>query len=1108
MAHEPDGVIDYGATPHTDFTTTSSDQNINGLLYGKKWTDTELTYSFPDKISDYNSGSYPNWASHATSFTTFSVDQVASADYWLDQFRGVCGLSFVGLSGAEGAQDEDQEAALRFGNSNDPDGAYAHYVRSEDYGGDTWYDGGGDLPDRGNNDWRTIGHELGHAVGLGHPHEDDGFGIMTADRDSSEFSIMSYRPYIGADTAHPTGYSNANDSFPQTLMMYDIAALQFLYGANFTHNATSNTYTFDPTTGEMSINGIGQGAPIGNIIYQTIWDGNGSDDHYDHSNYSTDLAIDLTPGGWSDFDVGGNAQRADLDKNDPGQNHARGHVFNALQYEGDDRSLIEHATGGSGSDLIEGNAARNMLLGNAGDDTLWAYDGADTLNGGLGNDSLVGGGGLLDDTDTALFLGSADITVDLTTSSGQNTGHGTDTLIGIENVTSGTGNDSLTGNSGHNTLIADAGNDSLDGGTGNDSLDGGDGDDALYFTGSADVTVDLRISGGQATGHGTDTIVGIENIWSAEGDDKLYGDDKVNVLHGGTSVGSGNDELYGFGDDDSLYAKYGADELYGGTGNDFLYTYLDDASDELHGEAGNDELHASNWRSYSAVDKLYGGDGDDTLYLAQDLVSLGGIDHLLDGGDGAADVLHVNYSGAETSAIVFVLDPTGASQTLPGGGNVQALERLIMNTGRGDDHITGAAGNDTIGGNRGADTLIGNGGNDRLTTTISDTVGDDLRGGDGLDTLMASNAADTLDGGAGNDSLYGYGGNDTLTGGDDDDLLNGGGDVDLARFTGAAPITVDLRVVGGQNTGQGIDTLESIENVEAGSGRDRLTGDGQNNLLTGNGGKDTLDGGIGADTMRGGIGNDLYVVDNAGDTVSEAGGSGVDKVNSSVSFALGAGLDNLTLVGAGNLNGTGNGARNAVFGNDGKNTLKGLGGNDTLKGYDGNDKLFGGNQNDKLYGLNDNDILKGDKGNDRLFGGNHNDKLYGGKGKDVLEGGGGKDQFQGDAGNDRIIGGGGSDTAVYSGKIGRYDVVKAGSKVKVIDTTGKLGTDILSGVEKLKFGGKVYTVKKALKASGASKKAAAEDDGADDPSGHGETDGLEFADFLLETMFGVDDLLV
>ena len=136
-------------------------------------------------------------------------------------------------------------------------------------------------------------HETGHALGLKHGHESP---ALSPDRDSLEFSVMTYRGYIGAPTDEVNGgYTNETFGFPQTPMIYDIAALQRLYGADFSYNSGNNTYSWNANTGAFSIDGVVQWTPGNNRVFMTIWDGNG-EDTFNLSNYSGATSIDLRPG--------------------------------------------------------------------------------------------------------------------------------------------------------------------------------------------------------------------------------------------------------------------------------------------------------------------------------------------------------------------------------------------------------------------------------------------------------------------------------------------------------------------------------------------------------------------------------------------------------------------------------------------------------------------------------------------------------------------------------------------------------------------------------------------------------------------------------------------
>ncbi len=204
---------------------------------------------------------------------------------------------------------------------------------------------------------------------------------------------------------------------------------------------------------------------------------------------------------------------------------------------------------------------------------------------------------------------------------------------------------------------------------------------------------------------------------------------------------------------------------------------------------------------------------------------------------------------------------------------------------------------------------------------------------------------DKMYGGAVSDTLYGDTGNDTLDGGAGDDFLAGGLGNDVYFVDSGADSVIEL-------ASQGVDTVNSSVsfnlslqglNIEklvlTGGGNIDATGNDLRNTLTGNTGDNTLDGGIGADRLIGGAGNDTYVVDNAGDSISDS--AGIDTVHASVSYTLVAGLENLELSGAA-IRGTGNVSANIITGNANANILNGVGGNDTLDGGMGNDTLTGG----------------------------------------------------------------------------------------------------------------------------------------------------------------------
>jgi serralysin len=353
--------------PSTSTVSTTGTAPIDGVLTGTKWATSTLTFSFPASGSYYGSGygsGEPN-----NNFEAFTPVQQEAVRSILKMVSSVTNLNFT-----EVIESSTVHGDLRYAESDSTSTAWAYYPHTSDVGGDAWFNNSKnwyDAPTPGTYGYHTMMHETGHALGLKHPHEASGaFSAMPAQFDSIEYTVMSYRSFVGASTT--SGYSTASTSYPTTLMMYDIAALQHMYGADYTTNAGNTIYRWDPATGRMSVDGIAQASPAGNKIFMTLWDGGGTDT-YDLSNYATNLKIDLSPGGWSTFSE---VQRAELGYG----NLAKGNVANALLHQGNKSSLIENAIGGSGADSIIGNDANNVLTGGAGNDVLDGGAGIDVAN--------------------------------------------------------------------------------------------------------------------------------------------------------------------------------------------------------------------------------------------------------------------------------------------------------------------------------------------------------------------------------------------------------------------------------------------------------------------------------------------------------------------------------------------------------------------------------------------------------------------------------------------------------------------------------------------------------------------------------------------------------
>jgi serralysin len=375
-----------------DSTDKHIDLNTRALLINVRWTTTPdgqispttMTYFFPQSKTDYTVvDGYP--VKYLTGFNRVTDEQESAIKTAFALVESYTPVKFVKADSGLAAA-----ATFRFSRWNDPadQSSYAFYPSRTDTrpAGDVFLAGNGDVPANvdgkpaffGTDGFNTIIHELGHAFGLKHGHETDPNGALDPSVNDNEFSVMTYASYIGSNTSQVT--TAREGSSPQSYMMYDIAALQALYGANYSKVGSQAIYTWDAVTGQQLINNVAApntGVSSMKKIFTTVWTA-GATATYDFSNFTEGGTLDLRPGQWSTFS---RSQLADLNSEaDAGtaQYLAKGNVYNALLYKGDQRSAVANVVGTGGKDTIIGNDIDNRITGGKGDDDIDGGKGVNT----------------------------------------------------------------------------------------------------------------------------------------------------------------------------------------------------------------------------------------------------------------------------------------------------------------------------------------------------------------------------------------------------------------------------------------------------------------------------------------------------------------------------------------------------------------------------------------------------------------------------------------------------------------------------------------------------------------------------------------------------------